>query len=103
MLRLPREGGTAPVAEKRAMGVERAADRALLVFDLRAGVGRFGRGGRLPVLALFVQVVEDALAVFLIASPMVGGAAFGANDDIIPRAEGHSAHRALDPSIIQHK
>ena len=46
---------------------------------------------------------EDALAFFLIASPMVGGPAFGANHDVVPRAERHPAHGALDPSIIQHK
>ena len=101
--RLPREGGPAAVAEQGAVAVQGAAHRALLVLDFRPGVWRLGRGRRLPLLAFFMQVVENTRAFFLITSPVVGCAALRADDNVIPRAEGHPAHRALDSSVIQHK
>ena len=103
LLRLPSEGGPAAVAEQGAVAVQGAAHRALLVLDFRPGVWRLGRGRRLPLLAFFMQVVENTRAFFLITSPVVGRAALRADDNVIPRAEGHPAHRALDSSVIQHK
>ena len=102
--------GAAVLAEQAGGRVGRAAYRA---GQLRVGIAGgirparlcrlAGSGVRLPLKAGAVLGSVHTAALFLVAGPMVRGAALRADHNIVGFREGLLAHRALAADVIGHR